>query len=191
MLRKAMFLTVALMMAFTVNASAQCQFGVYADVEGTLTSVEAVRDLGNPIIQLDIYYVMYVEDFVLGAAWNREVTGDFNLLGAVQNYDPLEQFLEVTPDGFRMGLGNCQVGFGGNSVFVLWETLILEDTFVQNAEGFVQVLPNPLEDANSVVYSDCSQDANLFLCEGMGSLAITGVVPAASTSFGAVKALFK
>lgn len=194
MLRKAMFLTVALMMAFTVNASAQCQFGVYADAEGTQTSVVAQRNLGQPIFPLDVYYVMYVEDFVLGAAWNREVTGGpFSLVGAQQIYDQDSQFLEVTPDGFRMGLGNCQIGFGGNSVFVLHEILFLEDSF-QNTPGdftVIQVLPNPLEDATNVVYSDCSQEATLHLCDGLGSLTITGIVAAPSSSFGAVKALFK
>ena len=124
MLRKAMFLTVALMMALTVNASAQCQFGVYADAEGTQTSVVAQRNLGQAIFPLDVYYVMYVEDFVLGAAWNREVTGGpFTLVGAQQIYDPNSQFLEVTPNGFRMGLGDCQIGFGRNAVFVLHEVL--------------------------------------------------------------------
>lgn len=197
MLRKAMFLTVALMMALTVNASAQCQFGVYADAEGTQTSVVAQRNLGQAIFPLDVYYVMYVEDFVLGAAWNREVTGGpFTLVGAQQIYDPNSQFLEVTPNGFRMGLGDCQIGFGGNAVFVLHEILFLEDSF-QNTpdETIIQVLPNALEAIGpfegQVVYSDCSQEATKHGCEGLGSLTITGIVAAPSASFGAVKALFK
>ena len=190
MLKKTMFLAVALMMAFTVNASAQCTFGVYADAEGTQTSAVAQRNLGSPIYQFDVYYVMYVEDFVLGAAWNREVTGASSLIGATQDYDPSSQFLEVTEYGFRMGLGDCQIGFGGNGVYVLKETLILEDDYSDN-ETYVTVLPNALEDPNSVVYSDCSQEATLHLCDGMGSLTILSIIPAESTSFGAVKALFK
>lgn len=190
MLRKAMFLTVALIMAFAVNASAQCVFGVYADAEGTQTAVVAQRDLGNPIFALEVYYVMYVEDFVSGAAWNREVTGAFALLGSQQNYDPLQQFLEVTPDGFRMGLGDCHVGYGGNAVFVLWETLILEDDY-SDGTGLIQVLPNPLQSETEVIYTDCSQDAVKKPCDGMGSLFIASIIPAESSSFGAVKALYK
>jgi len=191
MLRKAIFLTVALMMAFTVNAFAQqCNFGVYADVEGTQTSTVAVRDLGSSVFSLDVYYVVYVEDFVTGAAWNREVTGAFSLLGATQHYDPLQQFLEVTQYGFRMGLGGCQVGYGGNAVFVLWETLILQDDF-SGGTGLVQVTPNPLQSDTEVVLTDCTQDATKYLCEGMGSLTIESIVPTASSSFGAVKALYK
>jgi hypothetical protein len=190
MLRKAIFLTVALMMAFTVNASAQCTFGVYADAEGTQSSTVAVRDLGSSVFTLDVYYVMYVEDFVSGAAWNREVTGAFQLLGATQNYDPLQQFLEVTPDGFRMGLGGCEVGFGGGAVFVLWETLVLQDDY-SGGTGFVQVTPNPLQDDTQVVYTQCDQEATKQLCDGMGSLFIESIVPTAGRSFGAVKALYK
>ncbi len=190
MLRKAMFLTVALIMAFSVDASAQCLFGVYADAEGTQTSTVAVRELGQSIFSMDVYYVVYVEDFVSGAAWNREVTGAYSLLGAQQRFDPLEQFLEVTPDGFRMGLGTCEVGFGGNAVFVLWETLILQDDF-SGGTGLVQVTPNPLQSDEFVVLTDCSQEATKYFCNGMGSLFIEGIVPTASSSFGAVKALFK
>lgn len=189
MLRKAMFLTVALIMAFTVNASAQCTFGVYADAEGTQTSTVAVRELGQSIFSLEVYYVVYVEDFVSGAAWNREVTGAYSLIGAQQNYDPTSQFLEVTPAGFRMGLGFCGVGFGGN-VSVLWETLILQDDF-SGGTGLVQVTPNPLQDPSSVVYTDCSQEATKHLCDGMGSLLIESIIPTASSSFGAVKALYR
>jgi hypothetical protein len=89
-----------------------------------------------------------------------------------------------------MGLGGCEVGFGGSAVFILHETLVLQDDF-SGGTGLVQVLPNPLQDATQVVYTQCDQEATQQFCPGMGSLLIESIVPAAGSSFGAVKALYK
>lgn len=190
MLRKAMFLTVALMMALTVNASAQCTFGVYADAEGTLTSVVAERELGQPLFQLDVYYVVYVEDYVAGAAWNREISGAYSLQASIPDYDPTQQFLEITADGYRFGTGQCQFGFGGRAISVMRETLWLFDDF-SGGTGFVQVTPNAIEDATAATLTNCSINADKYPCGDMGSLLIEGIVPAEGSSFGAMKALYK
>ncbi len=191
MLRKAMFLAFAIVLAVSASASAQCLFGVYGDAAGTQTSITPIRDLGQSVFTIDVYYVMYVEDFVNGAAWNREVTG-FAELGHHPIYDNTQQFLEDRVDdgyGYRFGIGECRMGFNGKAVFVMQETLILQDDF-QGGTGMVQVLPNPLENSESTVYTECDQNATIVPCPDMGSLFIESVVPAAGQSFGAVKALF-
>jgi len=184
-----MFLTVALMMAFTVNASAQCTFGVYADAEGTLTSVVAERPLGQPLFTFEVYYLVYVEDYVAGAAWNREVTGAYSLELSQMHPAP-DTFLERTEFGFRYGTGRCQFGFGGRSISIISETMTLFDDFT-GGTGLVQVIPNPLEDEFAVTLTNCSVNADKYPCEEMGSLLIEGIVPTESSSFGAVKALYK
>jgi len=187
-----MFLAFAIVLVVSASASAQCTFGVYGDTAGTQTSITPIRDLGQALFTIDVYYVMFVEDFVWGAAWNRSVTG-FQEVGHIPVYDNTQQFVEdriADGLGYRMGLGNCQIGFNGKPVFILQETLILQDDF-QGGTGSIQVLPNPLENSNNPVYTECDQNATIVPCVGtMGSLVIESIVPAAGKTFGAVKALF-
>ena len=138
-----------------------------------------------------MYYVSYVEDYVSGAAWNREVTGAYSLINSLPIYDPAEQYVEYNEGvGYRMGLGGCQFGFGGRAIFVLQETLFLLDDY-SGGTGLVQVTPNSLENDTAVSLTDCTINAEQYPCEGMGSLLIESIVPTASKSFGSVKALYK
>lgn len=196
MLRKTMFLAFAIVVAFSAASSAQCLFGVYGDAEGTQTIITPQREQGNPFFDITVYYVMYVEDFVLAAAWNREFTG-FGVVASDPIYDSVNQFLEVTEDGFRIGLGECLVGFNGKPVLIMGEHFTLFDDY-SGGTGMIQILPHGSQAVDpppavpvDPVYSQCDGNATKVDCPGMGSLIIESVVPVEGQSFGAVKALFK
>ncbi len=193
MLKKAMFLTLILLMGVVVSASAQmtttagCTIGVFADEAGTQTVITPLRDQGNPYFFLDVYYVIRVEDLVLGAAWYRSVTG-FSASTYDIDWQSYGTFIDDRPEGWRIGLGTCQLGYGGAAIPIMKETLLLVDDY-QGGTGSIQVIPNTLQlPAGMVAYSDCLGEVKG--CPGMGSLTIESVIPAPGKSFGAVKALF-
>jgi hypothetical protein len=188
MLKKAMFLTLALLVGVVAGASAQqCAIGVYADSLGTQSAIAPVRDQGNPNTFIDVYYVLRVEDLVLGAAWYREVTG-FNASTYAIDWESYGTFLDNKPEGWRIGLGTCQLGFGGASITLLKETLFLVDDY-SGGTGSIQVIPNTLQNATGTAYSDCLGQVKP--CGVGSSLTIESVIPAPGKSFGAVKALFE
>lgn len=204
------FAICALTVLLPVAALAQgdCLLGVYGDAAGTqehaeLEWVSGGELGGDPTVlyQLDVYYVLMVEDFVRGVAWKRTVDGyshsdvypsysEARLVGSIQHYDPLQQFLEVTEDGFRMGLGDCHVGYGGTPIMVLQETLFLEfDHLVDRVSVFVRLEPNILEDDQYAVYADCSQEATKKPCMLQDHRTIGGLE--SGKSWGALKAKYR
>lgn len=194
MLKKAMFLTLIVLVGLAGSAFAQatitdgCTIGVFSDEAGTSTVISPVRDLGDPLFFIDVYYVIRVEDLVLGAAWYREISG-FSAQTYAIDWESYGTFIDDRPEGWRIGLGTCQLGYGGAAIPILKETLLLLDDY-QGGTGSIQVIPNTLQDPQGMVsYSDCLGEVKG--CPGMGSMTIESVVPAAGKSFGAVKALFK
>lgn len=194
MLRRTTFVAFAIAMALVAgSASAQqpCTIGAYADEEGLEQAVLAVRDQGNPFARFDVYYVLFAEDFTNAVAWNREVVG-FNgnqtnslSLDAVPTYGT---FLDQQPEGFRLGIGTCKIGFGGVPITLMKETFgFLDDFTPTGAQGEVRVTPNILEDPDFPVYNTCNNVIRQ--CEG-GTLVVAGVVSNDSESWGSVKALF-
>lgn len=187
MLKKAMFLTLALLVGVVAGASAQCTIGVYADAGGTQSVITPIRDQGNPATYIDVYYVLKVEDLVLGAAWYRQVTG-FTATTYSLDWASYGTFLDNKPEGWRIGLGTCQLGFGGAAITLMEETILLVDDY-SGGTGSIQVIPNTLQNATGTAYSDCLGEVKP--CEVGSSLTIESVIPAPGKSFGAVKALFK
>jgi hypothetical protein len=190
MLKKAMFLTLVLLVGVVAAASAQtgCTLGVYADEGGTNPVVFPVRDYGSTTATFDVYYVMRVEDVVLGAAWYRDITG-FQAVTQSIDWQSYGTFLDEQPEGWRIGLGTCQVGYGGAAITLLKETITILDDY-SGGTGTIQVIPNIIQPPTNVTtYADCT--GVLKECPTMGSLTIESVIPAPGKSFGAVKALFK
>jgi len=190
MLKKAMFLTLVLLIGVVAAASAQtgCTLGVYADEGGTNATIVPVRDLGSPTATFDVYYVIRVEDVVLGAAWYREISG-FQAITQSIDWMSYGTFLDNKPEGWRIGLGQCQIGYGGAAITLLKETITIVDDY-SGGTGTIQVIPNVLQEPTNVTtYADCS--GILKECPTMGSLTIESPIPAPGKSFGAVKALFK
>jgi hypothetical protein len=192
MLKKAMFLTLILVVGVVASAFAQtgCEIGVYGDAGGTQMTLTPVRDLGNPTATFDVYYVIRVEDLVLGAAWYREVTG-FNAMTTGIDWASYGTFLDDrTADGYgwRIGLGTCQLGFGGAAITIMKETLTILDDY-QGGTGTIQVIPDGIQTTSGTAYSDCLGEVKP--CGIAPALTLESVIPAEGSSFGAVKALFK
>lgn len=187
MLRKATFLAFALVLALSATAFAQseCIVGVYADEAGTQSSLQPVRDLGNPLVTIDVYYVIFAEDFVSAVAWNREFV-DLDVIGTVRDTAPYATFVEERAEGWRLGIGECKIGFNGAPIPLMKETIFYNDDY-QGGTGLVRVLPNVLEDPTYPIYSDCQ--TILHPCMA-GELLIETVVPTDSQSWGSVKALY-
>jgi hypothetical protein len=190
MLKKAMFLTLALLVGVVASASAQsaqCTLGVYADEGGTQTVLTPIRDQGNPLTFIDVYYVMQVDDLVAGAAWYREVTGMAASTFTI-DWESYGTFIDDRPEGWRIGLGECVLGYGGTHITLLKETLALVDDY-QGGTGTIQVIPNTLQNSTGTAYTDCLGEVKP--CGVGPALTIESVVPAPGKSFGAVKALYK
>lgn len=195
MLRRTMLMALAFALALgigTASAQPSCLLGVYADEAGTSGGVMTPqRDLGNPIVQFDVYYVLFVEDFTNAVAWNREFVG-FPGSGVFSSgVDVLESgygtFVDIQPQGYRMGIGTCAIGFGGVPITVMRETLVWLSDF-QNFGGTIQVTANVLEHPDFPVYNTCNND--ILPCQG-GSILVEGVIANDSDSWGQVKALYK
>ena len=195
MLRRTTFVafTIALALVAT-SASAQlpCIIGAYADEDGTESVGIATRDFGSIVASFDVYYVLFTEDFVNAAAWGREVTGFGNSPLIRADYEAFGTFVEDRPEGYRLGIGSCVIGFGGVPIVLLRETWnILDDYTPSGGSGTVQVIENVNEpEPNNIhpVYNTCNDV--ILPCEA-GQLLITRVVPNDSESWGSVKALFK
>jgi len=195
MLRRTTFVAFAIALALvatTAAAQLPCTIGAYADEDGTEQVTVAVRDFGETFAQFEVYYVLFTEDFTNAVAWGSEVTG-FNGnptfktgVDAVPTYGT---FLENRPEGYRLGIGTCKIGFGGVPITLMRETWLIEDDFSPTGgAGLVRVIPNVLEDPNYPVYNTCQDQ--ILPCEA-GEMLVTRVVPNDSESWGSVKALFK
>lgn len=193
MLRRTMLMTLAFALALgigTASAQEPCLLGVYADEAGAMGGdMNVVRDLGNPIVVFDVYYVLFVEDFVNAVAWNREITG-FPGSGVFStSVDVVDSgygtFVDIQPEGFRMGIGTCKIGFGGVPITVMRETLTWLSDF-NDGGGTIAVTANSLE-GPTPVYNTCTND--ILPCQG-GQILVNGVIANDSQSWGQVKALY-
>ena len=175
------------------SAQPSCLLGVYADENGSgpFSDWLPIRDLGNPVINFDVYYILFVEDFVNAVAWNREIV-NFPGSGVFSSgLDVIESgygtFVSATPEGYRMGNGACKIGFGGVPIVVMRESLVWLSDFY-GFGGQIAVAPNVLEDANNPVYNTCTNE--ILPCES-GILNLNVVISNESQSWGQVKALYQ
>jgi hypothetical protein len=195
MLRRTTFVAFAIALALvatTAAAQLPCTIGAYGDEDGTEAFTVAVRDYGETFAKFDVYYVLFTEDFTNAVAWSSVVTG-FNGnaifktgIDAVPTYGT---FLDNQPEGYRLGIGTCKIGFGGVPITLMKETWTIQDDFSSTGgEGLVRVIPNVLENELYPVYNTCQDQ--ILPCEA-GEMVVTGVIPNDSESWGSVKALFK
>jgi hypothetical protein len=172
------------MLAGTAMAQTQdCIVGVYADQMGTSGFVEPAYNspLSEPFY---VYSILFTEDLVNAVAWSVNIEG----LGV----DVLEtgrfdygNFNDVTPYGYRMGLGDCVIGFNHTPIKLIRHEL---RAMLSPAQRRVTTGPNALENPAYPIYSTCQ--SVLIPCQ-TGSLTIQlSTIPVESESWGSVKALY-
>jgi hypothetical protein len=186
MLRRTMVAVVAVtlaMIAGTALAQPQCVVGVYADPAGLSTIASPTHSGGQISDTFSVYTILFAEDFANAVAWSLYIQGLGTDVFVVSRTD-YGNFTDVQPQGFRMGLGNCIIGFNHHPILLMRHDLA---TLTINPR-LVQVGPNALESSQSPIYSNCVQQ--LTPCAA-GVLGINGPpIPNDSASWGSVKALY-
>lgn len=208
MLRRTMTVAMALALvlaAGTAFGQLDCVIGVYGDSGATVVDLTPERDLGTPA-NFDVYYAIYAEDFVNAVAWSRSFSGfadptGFGLISLGFAYgpdpgsgscaecvdvigNPWGTFLDLQPEGYRLGLGVCKIGFGGVPVMLVRESLLLD---LNAAGGTISTGANTLEDPDNPVYNTCINEIKP--CNG-ASLTVQKPVSNDGKTFGSVKALY-
>lgn len=185
MLRRTMVAIIALtLVMFAGTAMAQeCVVGVYADQNGTLGYVNP--SYNGPISEpFYLYSILFTEDFANAVAWKLNIQG----LGTdILETGRLEygNFLDTTPEGYRLGLGDCVIGFNHTPIKLIRHEL---RAFLGTGPRLVTTGPNVLENPTNPIYSTCQ--SVLVPCQ-TGSLLINlSPIPTDSGSWGSVKALY-
>jgi len=186
MLRRTMVAIVALtlvMIAGTALAQ-NCVVGVYADPNGTDGYAEPPYN--NPPFSdpFYVYSILFTEDFANAVAWKVDIQGlgtDIIEIGR-QEYG---NFLDVTPQGYRMGLGDCVIGFNHVPIKLIRHQLIAA---FGTGPRLVTVGPNVLEHPTNPIYSTCQ--AVLVPCASSSLEINLSAIATDSESWGSVKALY-
>jgi len=183
-----------------------CTLGVYANEEGSFFAASLENELGGPIYRLEVYYVARTEGFVLGVAWNREwlpYSGGegFEIVASEAIWEPYSTFLETRDEGYRIGLGLCQSGYGGEAITVMKEVLLFSSSpFTPRKDssaptsspysiGRIRVAPNVLQDPDLPIVADCAGE--LSPCSIGQDLEVFTPVPVEGESFGRIKATYR
>jgi len=188
MLRRTMVATIAVMLVmFAGTAMAQqCSVGVYADQLGADGYAEPpYNNLGSGFSDpFYVYSILFTEDFANAVAWSVNIQGlgtDILEIGRLE----YGNFLDATPQGYRLGLGDCVIGFNHTPIKLIRHQLIAR---VGSGARLISVGPNTLEHPTNPIYSTCQ--SVLVPC-GTSTLTITlGAIPTDSESWGSVKALY-
>ena len=204
-MRPAILLIALTLLLATTGASAQdCVLEMYGDEAGTLPAGAAAGDLewewGGPY-PVAIYYIVRAEAFMLGASWSREFVSNsqgFELIVSEPIWQPYATFLETREEGYRIGLGMCHTGFGGNAIVLMKEILWIQHTSGAYPEGkspvqefgTLHLIPNVLQDDEHAMISDCA--GVLSPCELGAPIPLAIIpVPVVGTSFGKIKAMYR
>jgi len=192
-----MFLAFAMTLALALGtASAQvsvdpnCTIGAYADTEGTIGVVTAVRDLGDPLATFTFYTVLLAPDtFLNAAAWDFSVNMNDGQLWfeKVQDREIFGTFLEDSSTGFRLGIG--QIVNGAVPVTLMCQTIQFIDNFQSAEKGIVSILPNSKESSQYPTYNS-AQNEIIGCGGGTQELLVDGVISNDAESWGKVKALY-
>ena len=171
--------------AGTASAQADpfCTIGVYADADGTLSTFQPVQ--GEPF---DVYVVMFSESLVNAVALQLFVPGLGNEVVQIsEDFGPGGGGLNIpTSGGFNIGLGECAVGFGGLPIRIARFGFLFP--FETIGTRTINLGPNPDEDPEAPVFSDCQ--GRIYPCNVAQGLFLEGPVDTQSESFGAVKSLY-
>jgi len=177
-------IALSLVMIAGTALAQNCVVGVYADANGTDGYAEppyATPPYSEPFY---VYSILFTEDFANAVAWKLNIQG----LGS----DILEtgqfvygNFLDTQPEGYRLGLGDCVIGFNHTPIRLIRHEL---RALFGTGPRLITVGPNVLEHPTNPIYSTCQ--AVLVPC-GTSSLTINlSSVPTESESWGSVKALY-
>jgi hypothetical protein len=192
-----MFLAFAMTLALAFGtASAQipmdpnCTIGAYADQEGTIGVVTAVRDLGNPLATFVFYTVLLAPDtFLNAAAWDFDVNMNEGQLWFERQQDReiFGTFLEDSSTGFRLGIGS--IVNGQVPVTLMCQTIQFIDNFQSSEKGIVSILANSKESSEYATYNS-AQNVVTACAGGYSFLIVDGVIANEAESWGKVKALY-
>lgn len=188
MLRRTMVAVIALslvMIAGTALAQ-NCVVGVYADFNGTDGYAEPPYN--NPGTGFSdpfyVYSILFTEDFANAVAWSVHIQGlgtDILEVGRLE----YGNFLDVTPQGYRLGLGDCVIGFNHTPIRLIRHTLMAA---FGSGPRLVTVGPNMLEHPTNPIYSTCQ--AVLLPCATSSLTISLSAIATDSESWGSVKALY-
>lgn len=186
MLRRTMaaiILAVAVMAAGAALAQ-DCVVGVFADPNGTDGYAEPPYNNPPYSDPFHVYSILFTEDFANAVAWQVNIEGSGTDI-IVMNTEPYGNFLDTQPEGFRMGLGDCVIGFNHTPIRLIRHTLIAA---FGTGPRVISVGPNLLEHPTNPIYSTCQ--SVLLPCR-MQSLTVNlSSIPTESESWGSVKALY-
>lgn len=193
-----------LLLTGTAVRAQDCILEMYGDEAGTYPAGAVTWDyeweLGGPY-PVVVYYIVRAEAFVLGASWSREFVSNsqgFELLASEPIWQPYATFLETREEGYRIGLGMCHAGFGGNAIVLMKEVLWIQHSSGTYPEGkspflpfgTLHLLPNVLQDGEHAMISDCA--GVLSPCELGEPIPLAVIpVPVESESFGRIKAMYR
>lgn len=187
--RVTLLVTLFAVFAFATTASAQipqsdCMLGVYADTDGTVSVLEPTQ--GEPFT---VYTVMFIEGLVNAVAYDLLVPKlgeDIFLLN--ETFGPAGRGINIaTPGGYNIGLGECAIGFTGFPILVASHTFFIpgETTTARS----ISVGPNMDSDPEAPLFAVCTGE--VYRCTINDNLLLTAPVTTESTSFGAVKNLYR
>lgn len=185
-------LMVSLIACFALAAAApamaqipqsDCQLGVYADAEGTVSTFLPTQGQ-----EFDVYVVMFLEGLTDAVAYDLlvpELGQEIFLIGT--EWGPGGGGFNITTaGGYNVGLGECAVGLGGQPILVAKHTFIMPNE-TQSART-IWVAPNTDYDPNAPFFNVCT--AQLFPCTISTPLLLEAPVGTEATSFGSIKALY-
>jgi hypothetical protein len=187
--RLTLFATLLVVFALAGGAMAQvpqsdCFLGVFADSEGTVNVLEPTEG-----VPFNIYVVMQLEGLFNAVAYDLLVPRfgeDIFLIG--ETFGPAARGINIpTPGGYNIGLGECAIGFGGVPILVATHTLLIPfETFGARS---ISVGPNKDWDQDAPIFAVCT--GQVYPCTINDNLLLTSPIDTESTSFGAVKSLFR
>lgn len=179
------FLTLCL----AAPAFAQCTIGIFSDPAGTVSV-----DTMTPGVAKDFYVVLRTENLIDAVSYRLEIPSmfdpDTNPGGTIFRtgrwYGPSETGINIqTAGGDNIGLGECAIGFGGQSIRVERFTMLAPTNVPWWEEWYVR--PNP--DSSPLHPQLATCPGQVVDCE-MTTFFLLFDVPTENVSFGQVKALY-
>ena len=186
--RVTFFLALIAVLAFASTASAQipqsdCQIGVYADLAGTISTLEPTQ---GEIFT--VHVIMRLEGLVNAVAYQLFVPqlGEQIFLVEESFGVPGKGINISTPGGYNIGLGECAVGFGGLPISVARHSFVMPFESI-NART-ISLGPNVDAYPTAPLFNTCTDD--LLPCTITDSLLLAAPVDNEASSFGAVKSMY-
>lgn len=187
--RLTLLATLLAVFAFANVASAQvpqsdCMLGVYADVEGTINTLEPTEG-----VPFTIYIVMFIEGLVNAVAYDLQVPKlNEDIFLVAETYGPAARGINIFTDGgYNIGLGECAIGFNGFPLLMASHTFLMPSN--PSGARSISLGPNMTWDPEAPVFAVCTSE--VYRCTINDNLLLTAPVSTDSKSFGAVKNLFR